>query len=376
MTFTPSLPAVALSGVRHEYQKWNNCGPVTIGMQLSYFGRPETQVESAPFLKPNSDDKNVNPEELAAYARSLGFDSRVVVGGDLQLLKLLLSNKFPVIVESWFIPEPDDEMGHYLLLTGYDDGLERFIAYDSYKGPEQEIPYDELDRLWQVFNRTLILSYPPEQDRVALEILGERAEPERMYERALTIALEEARQDPGNKFAWFNIGSNAVALGRMEQAAQAFDQARTRQLPWRMLWYQFGPFQAYYALGRYEDVIALTTANLKATSNLEENAYWRGLAYAALNQPEAARLDFELALRDNKKFIMDPEIWTRNEGKIRWGRNDENPQTLQPEVEIRTGLGRAQGREQPERAGQRAWDSPQPTARLAQDPRGRCPNAL
>jgi hypothetical protein len=75
LSAAPLAPRVALTGITHQWQTWNNCGPSTITMNLSYYGRPETQVESAQFLKPNQEDKNVSPEELAAYARSLGFEA-------------------------------------------------------------------------------------------------------------------------------------------------------------------------------------------------------------------------------------------------------------------------------------------------------------
>lgn len=298
----PVLPVTMLDGVRHEYQKWNNCGPVTIGMQLSFFGRPDTQVETAPFLKPDPDDKNVGPDELAAYARSIGFESFVGVGGDLDLLRKLVSNQFPVIVESWFIPEPNDEMGHYLLLIGYDDATGELIFNDSYAGPDQRVSAAEFDPLWQVFNRTFVLSYPPERAPVARAILGELTDPVAMYSRALQTAQTEVALDPNNRYAWFNLGSSLVGLGEMEQAAQAFDQARTLKLPWRMLWYQFGPFQAYYEVGRYQDVIDLATANLQTTDDLEESFYWRGRAQQALGNLDAARRDYQQALRYNKNF--------------------------------------------------------------------------
>nr|WP_290669162.1 C39 family peptidase [Ardenticatena sp.] len=98
----PPLPAqVMLSGVRHEYQRWNNCGPVTIGMALSFFGRFDTQDQTAPTLKPNPDDKNVSPEELATYAKRIGFVAHVGVAGDIALLKRLLTAQFPIIIETW-----------------------------------------------------------------------------------------------------------------------------------------------------------------------------------------------------------------------------------------------------------------------------------
>ncbi|HBY98055.1 MAG TPA: hypothetical protein DEP84_29615 [Chloroflexi bacterium] len=302
MAVAPALPAIVLQGVHHEYQRWNNCGPVTIGMQLSFFGRTETQFQTAPFLKPDPDDKNVSPDELVAYARSIGFESFASVGGDLDLLKRLVSNQFPVIVESWFIPEPKDEMGHYLLFIGYDDATGELIFNDSYEGPNRHVKAAEFDRLWQVFNRTFVLSYPPERAPVAQAILGELGDSQAMYTHALHIAQAEVAADQNNRYAWFNLGSSFVGLGEMEKAAEAFDQARSLKLPWRMLWYQFGPFQAYYAVGRYQDVIDLATANLHTTGDLEESFYWRGRAQQALGNLDSARRDYQQALRYNKNF--------------------------------------------------------------------------
>lgn len=298
----PIQQSILLNGVRHEYQKMNNCGPVTIGMQLSFFGRPDTQVEAAAFLKPNRDDRNVSPGELAAYARSIGFQSFVGVGGNLDLLKQLVSNQFPVIVESWFIPEPNDEMGHYLLLIGYDEATGEFIFNDSYHGPAQREKMEHFDPLWQVFNRTFVVSYPPERAVAAEAILAGYLDPAAMYGRAAETAQAELTADPNNRYAWFNLGSSLVGLGQMEPAVQAFDQARLLQLPWRMLWYQFGPFEAYLAVGRYQDVIDLATSNLNTVGELEESYYWRGRAYQAQGNLDAARADYERALRFNPNF--------------------------------------------------------------------------
>ncbi|HEX2033990.1 MAG TPA: hypothetical protein VHS99_07385, partial [Chloroflexota bacterium] len=62
----PAPPAVRLQNFRHQYQTWNNCGPATITMATSHFGRAETQAQAAPVLKPNPNDKNVGPDELVA----------------------------------------------------------------------------------------------------------------------------------------------------------------------------------------------------------------------------------------------------------------------------------------------------------------------
>ena len=101
---------------------------------------------------------------------------------------------------------------------------------------------------------------------------------------------------------WFNLGSNLTVLGDIPNAVKAFDTARSLELPWRMLWYQFGPYQAYFENGQYEEVIALTTTTLDSSDNLEESYYWRGRAQAALGEIDAARSDLEKVISLNKNF--------------------------------------------------------------------------
>jgi tetratricopeptide (TPR) repeat protein len=296
---SPGVTAL-LSGIRHQQQTWNNCGPATLSMMLSYFGRPETQKDIAYVLRPDRDDKNVSPDELVSYAQLLGFQARTIVGGDLEMLKTLVMNGIPVIVESWFIPEPNDEMGHYLLLIGYEG--DTLLFYDSYHGPNVRENVVEFEPLWKVFNRTAVVAWTPQQAPMVQAILGERLNDQVMFERALAGAQAEIAANPKDKYAWFNAGTNMLALGNSAGAVEAFDTARNLKLPWRMMWYQFGPYVAYFEQGRYDAVIELTTATLRRVRNLEESLYWRGRAYAATGNEIAARADLEQALKYNPNF--------------------------------------------------------------------------
>ena len=65
-----------------------------------------------------------NPDGTLNGTRTLtlrGYESLVRVDGDEQILKSLLAAGIPVVVETWFVPEPGDEMGHYRVLIGYSD---------------------------------------------------------------------------------------------------------------------------------------------------------------------------------------------------------------------------------------------------------------
>jgi tetratricopeptide (TPR) repeat protein len=300
----PIAPQVSLVGFEHEWQTWNNCGPATVSMNLSYYGHSNTQVEAAQFLKPNQDDKNVNPDEMVAYVRWLGFEGVAGQGGNLDLLKHLLSNNLPVMVEAWAEPEDNGGMGHYLLLMGYDQAENQFWAQDSLHGPNVRLPMTEFDRFWTVFNRTYVVAFPAERAGVVYSILGPSADETRMYEQALLTAQAEATTNPDNAFAWFNMGTSYARLGEPALAAGAFDEARRLGLPYRMLWYQFDIFETYLAMERYQEVIELTTATLKATGGLEELYYYRAMAYQTLNQPQAAAEDLQAALAYNPSFQL------------------------------------------------------------------------
>lgn len=304
---------VRLEGIRHEYQRYNNCGPVTIGMAMSYWGSRDTQYQIAPVLKPNKKDKNVNAEEMAAYARGKGFLVHIGAAGNLGLLKTLIANRFPVIIETWFVVPDHGGMGHYRLLVGYDDNAGLFNAFDSYYGPKVTLKYRELDGLWQVFNRTYLVVYSPERADELKAILGSRLDQQNLWDTAVGLAKSETQAQPTNAFAWFNLGTSLLKQGDARGAAQAFDRSKAigvyapfdpgrpknavSNWPWRMLWYQFGPYEAYHRVGRYSEVIALANDVLRRVDDHEESYYWRGRARAALGQLTAARGDFQAALR-------------------------------------------------------------------------------
>ncbi|MDY6877990.1 MAG: C39 family peptidase [Chloroflexota bacterium] len=311
---TPTPPiSIPLTGLRHEHQGWNNCGPTTLAMALSYWERGETQYDVAPVLKPDPEDKNVSLWEMEAYTRGLGLGAIVRAGGTLDGLKSLVRAGFPVIVETWYVRDARDQLGHYRLIIGYDDTAQEFLTYDSLHGPDVTIGYQELDELWRVFNRAYLVVYALEQWEPLAAVLGPDLDDAAMYERALETAHVETLTLPEScvayadcadwvTFSWFSAGSSLTALGRHTEAAAAYDQARQLGLHYRLLWYQFGPYESYHAVGRYDDVIALANATLMTANNLEESYYWRGMARLAQGDTDRARGDFEAALRYHENW--------------------------------------------------------------------------
>ncbi len=303
------LPSSArIYGILHQQQTWNNCGPATITMAMSYYGWQKDQAAAGSALKPNREDKNVSPHEMAAYVEEASNLKAIVrMGGTLELLKRLVANDFPVVIETGAMFEAYDWIGHYRALVAYDDAYQRFYFFDSFLGVGEgaqgvAISYDEVDRDWQAFNRTFIVVYEPQREGLLRGLMDSHWDAKDAAQLAFDVAQAEARLDPSDAFAWFNMGTSLVALQRYQEAAAAFDQSRRLGPPWRMMWYQFGAFEAYYQLGRYDDVLSLVKVNLNNAEEIEETYYWQGLVLQAQGKPEQAASSFRRALAYNPNY--------------------------------------------------------------------------
>ena len=292
-----------LTGFTWEQQGYNNCGPASIKVLMSYWGVDFEEDEAADFLKPNPEDPNVRPDELGAYVEQYGYQVLIRVGGNIELLKQLILAGYPVLIETGYNPEPTTIgwTSHYLTLAGYSDVDQEFIAMDTYRRPNWAYPYHEIDSYWRQFNRRYLVVHRPDQTAAVASLIGENMDDETMYTNTLYTAQFELSLDRSDPFGWFNLGSSLVGLGRYEEAATAFDQARQLGLPSRFLWYQFTPFEAYLQVGRNDDVIALAN-DVLAAKPTEEALYYRGLAYAAEGDVNAARRQLSQALRYNRNY--------------------------------------------------------------------------
>jgi tetratricopeptide (TPR) repeat protein len=307
---TTSVPLplkVMLTPPRHEYQLFNNCGPATLAMTLRYWGWQGSQRDTAAILKPVQNDRNVMPYEMVAYVQNhTQLQALQRYAGTLDDLKRLIAAGFPPVVEKGFnvIENNLGWMGHYNLLTGYDDSRRVFIAQDSYEGPNFPVDYDTLLTNWRAFNFVYIVVFPPDREQDVLSVLGPNADEGYNDQLAIQHARQEARTLGGRDlaFAWFDLGTSLVTVRDYGPASYAFDQARYAGLPWRMLWYQTGPYFAYFYTGRYQDVIDLANETLDQQEYLEESWYWRGMAKIALGDTRAGADDLRTALSKHPGF--------------------------------------------------------------------------
>ncbi len=296
------------SGFRWVPQDWNNCGPANLTQALNSVGWPGDQHQAAAYLKPNREDKNVSPWQMVTFVNDkTPFRAVMRYAGDFNLLKVLVSRKFAVVVETGFNVAGEGWMGHYLTVVGYDD--QYFYGLDTYLGDEKDNlgireKVDDLDARWQQFNRVYMVVYTQDREPELAALLGSDADQRYNWQRALNVARAEARAQPTNQYAWFNMGTSYTLLGQYKEAAAAFDQASSvgGGLPWRFLWYQFWPFEAYYDVGNYTNVMALVTSTLQTTTYVEETFYWRAMVEAAQGKDSQAIGDFKRVLTFNPNF--------------------------------------------------------------------------
>ncbi len=332
ITSTPLPDSVILPGVTYvdQHNRWNYCGPANLTMALNFWGWKGTRDDVAKVVKPGSGDtkktfieqglpdKNVMPYELVDFVNeNTEYRALSRYGGNVELVKQLLAAGFPVIVEKGYY-ERDyngkiDWLGHYLFTTGYDDARGGFIVQDAYLKPGKDLlsEYKEYQDNWRSFNYLFMVVYPAERESEVLELLGPWVDEKWSSQHALELAQKDIQSLKGNDlfFAWFNKGTSHVALQQYVDAATAYDQAFTVYAGWktdagnrpfRMMWYQTGPYFAYYYAARYQDVISLANTTLNdtiSTPTLEESLLWRGRAYYMAGNTQAAVEDYRAALK-------------------------------------------------------------------------------
>jgi tetratricopeptide (TPR) repeat protein len=317
-TPVPIPVSARMNGFVHQFQTWNNCGPATIAMALSYYDLDLDQTETAAFLKPDPEDRNVSPYQMGDYVNeNTPYSAIARTNGSVKTIKRLVANGYPTIIELGIEPPGEYRWlgwyGHYLLIVAYDDESEHFWVYDSWFGTS-EVPlqnatvegrvleYADIGEKWRQFNRNYIVLFREEEAAQVTEMIGEDMDDATMWENSLLQNQSELQQETDDAFLWFNLGRAYNALGQYKKAAEAFDQARAIGLPWRMLWYQFSLYETYYQSGRYEDILLLADTTLEDRPYFEESFYFKGLALAALGDTDAACQNLERAVEFNPNF--------------------------------------------------------------------------
>jgi hypothetical protein len=314
----PLPTAVTLEGMSVVKQTFNNCGPANLTQVLNWYGNDVTQETVADYLKPNSEDRNVSPWQIADYVNDYtpGYQAIARSGGSLEMIKQFIAAGYPVVIEKGYELPDSGWWGHYLTVYGYDDEKRELYSQDSNLGPWDGSgridDYDEVEKYWQQFNYTFYVVYQSQQEEEIAAILGEDMfDDVKMWQHVASLADREAKANPDDAIAMFNLGTALTRIAEKtgdqeyyQGGAQAFDQAREIGLPPRMLWYQHMPYLAYWKVGRGQDVLDLADATLAAQggSNVEETYWYKGHVLAEQGDLFGAKAAYQSALAVNKNF--------------------------------------------------------------------------
>ncbi len=324
LTPTPLPVSISLPGVKYEDQhnRLNYCGPANLSMALTFWGWEGNRDVVGEYVKTNQDDKNVMPYELQDFvlSQTSGYGAIIRYGGDIDLLKKLVAAGFPVMTEKGYyttdLTGRYGWLGHYQFVTGYDDAKQVLIVQDTYidKGKDHQFKYTDFIDGWRSFDYLFMIVYPLSKEPELMTVLGNYADTDWSSRHALEVAQQEVNTLSGvnQYFAAFNSGTSHVNLKEYVDAAYAYDYAfqlyaglpDDNLRPYRMVWYQTGPYFAYFYSGRYQDVIDLADATFNTVTKpvLEESWYWRGMAKLALGDTQAAIDDFRESVRLHPDF--------------------------------------------------------------------------
>lgn len=287
-------------------QSFNNCGPASLSMAMSFFGKNVTQADIASRLRPYNnpaggvDDKAVLADELVTEAKANGLGAIALPNGNPDLIRRFLANDISVILRTWL--NPNEDIGHYRVLTGYDMAQKNFFANDSYHGPNITLAEDSLLEMWQPFNYGYILIYPKEKENLVRDLIEEDIDDKKAWENSLKRAEQELLQNPNSAYALFNKSVALYHLGEYEEAVSAYE-ASSPGLPPRMLWYQLEPIYAYQKTAQNDKALELIDRILNNGNAAYSELYQiKGEIYLAGGNRDQARREFEKAVLYNENY--------------------------------------------------------------------------
>lgn len=275
-----------------------------MSMALRFYTVVESQEKLGQDLRPyqvasgDNDDKSVTLEELAEKSKDYGFVPYHRPNGNTETIKLMITYDMPVIART--TTKVGEDIGHYRVVKGYDGN--RLIQDDSLQNKNLWYTYDDFNTLWQTFNYEYLVLVPKEKVEIVETILGENANEKTAWKNAAASARSILTKNPNDIYARFNLSVALYETGDFKGSTAEFEKVED-QLPFRTLWYQIEPILAYYDLGEYNRVFALTDRILGGGNRAFSELYTiRGEIYKKQGNLEAARSEFEKAVFYNQNL--------------------------------------------------------------------------
>lgn len=290
----------------HVFQTFNNCGPASLSMTLSYFGINVSQQTLGESLRPyqnragDNDDKSVTLAEIAEKSKEYGLTPYHRPNGNIELIKLFITYDIPVLVRTW--THENEDIGHFRVIKGYDDIAGEITQDDSLQGKNLRFTYTSFNILWKKFNYEYLVLVPKDKIIIAEAILGEDVNFNKSWQKAAANIQQELQVNPDDIYARFNLSVAYYHTRQFEKSVNEFEKVESR-LPFRTLWYQIEPIQSYFELGNYQRVFQITDKILNNHNRAFSELYiLRGRIYKGQGKLDLARQEFEKAVLYNENL--------------------------------------------------------------------------
>ena len=287
------------------FQTFNNCGPATLSMILSFHGINMGQQNIADVVRPyqvpngDNDDKNVSLHEFKKFIESNSLYAYYRVGGKVDTLKFLLANGYPVIARTWLNNKED--IGHFIIVTGYNNNNQTLNIQDSYYG-KRNMSYTDFLDLWRPFNYEFIIVSDSLNKNRSFNLIDYAIPESSMYQKAIDLAKNEINGNNNRIYGLFNISTSYYHLKDYTKSIEYFEMVEP-DLPDRMLWYQLEPVLAYKELKNYDKVFRILNNMLEKGNRAYAEAYFiKGQIFENQGKIEEAKKEYQKAIIYNKNY--------------------------------------------------------------------------
>jgi len=309
-TPVPTLPPIPqnkiISNNYHVFQTFNNCGPAALSMALSYYGINMSQYQLGQDLRPyqnsigDNDDKSVTLSELANKSIEFGFTPFHRPNGTTEIIKQFIANDIPVITRT--LLKPNEDIGHYRVVKGYNDTAGEFTQDDSLQGKNLQYTYSSFNELWKTFNYEYLVLVPAEKLQIAKNIIGKDVDEVTSWKKFAVSAQKNLETNPEDLYTRFNLSVALYHTGDFRNSVLEFEKVENK-LPLRTLWYQIEPIKSYYELGDYQRVLSITEKILNNQNRAFSELYViRGRVFEKQGKTEQTKQEFDKATFYNKNL--------------------------------------------------------------------------
>ncbi len=280
-----------------EFQRLNNCGPVTAKMALSLFGVQVSQAQAASALKSSYLDRNVTTSELANYLQANGFKTirRWLITP--ALVRRLVKANFPVILHQ--DQKANSDIGHFRVAYATDS--KSILFGDSMFGAKFRLTDREFQGVSRAYNGEYLIAYRAVQAPALEKILGRNWNKKNNLLNLEANARKRLSATPNDAYAWWGLGQSLLYQDQSLAASKAFGKANALGLTARHYWYQHDALEAWNRTGQYQQTIRVAGAALKGYPNSRELNGFYAVALEQVKQYKKALAAWRAAYKEDPR---------------------------------------------------------------------------